>query len=734
MSKSHHDRWLERRLRDVRVPEGLVERLRGSAGWSEEEIEARIREVPDSPSLLENLHDIPMDAAFDQAIRGSQEVRGIATPEGLLSGIRRAVADEQLDEALRDVPLPASLSADLRLPPRTGRSSRLREWSIATSLLLVIGVSYVVAIGKLIEDAIHLPDVVTVLTIDGRTEGISLESLPTSTIVLQPQKSWTSIPEERKENSIHLLALDLPADVMAPPASVELARLYDQNLLLADLFTLRWDIMGYPSSLDEDDLPPLHTVSEARPSGISMPLSRGYDRDFVLRYNTSPIVSPAADESLRQCTVPLHSGIASYQQTMRLLDDNLLPPPREVRVEDFLAAVDYPWREADPGTLSLRTAAGPSLFRENGSSLLLVGVQAGPLAHREHQATDLTIAVDVSSSMQFDGRRQRVQDALRNLVKQLGKEDLLTIVLYAEEAYVAIENAQASDVDSLMKIIDSLPASGGSNVAAGVQVAGAAALRQGDALPRHREWLLLTDGIPRLPPHVEEEIAGMLLDVASNDVKLTFIDLSQRIDSDPTLASLSASTGAALARDDRNNKLRDTLLYALTGRSGLVAFDAAMTIRFNPETVAAYRLLGHEASAAGEMLSASEPVSLTAREAAVALFEVWLRPGDDDTVADIQLTWHDAQSGTSREIWQRVSRIQFATSVAESPLPLQAAAIAAETAEVLRESYFVPRDQRTLEHVLETASQVNPRLYEQGSFQRLLSLMRRVEEARHARP
>jgi hypothetical protein len=77
---------------------------------------------------------------------------------------------------------------------------------------------------------------------------------------------------------------------------------------------------------------------------------------------------------------------------------------------------------------------------------------------------------------------------------------------------------------------------------------------------------------------------------------------------------------------------------------------------------------------------------------------------------------------------QRISRLQFAPSFAESALSLQAAALAAETAEVLRGSPFVPSRTRGLQDVLEAADEVNPRLSESPVFQRFLSLVERAEQ------
>jgi hypothetical protein len=84
-----------------------------------------------------------------------------------------------------------------------------------------------------------------------------------------------------------------------------------------------------------------------------------------------------------------------------------------------------------------------------------------------------------------------------------------------------------------------------------------------------------------------------------------------------------------------------------------------------------------------------------------------------------------------------VSGLQFANSFEGSPIPLQAAAVAAEAAEVMRQGYnfavssptsyaYFPKP-FSLQHVQSAASRVNPQLTERGSFQRLMRLVEQVD-------
>ena len=129
-----------------------------------------------------------------------------------------------------------------------------------------------------------------------------------------------------------------------------------------------------------------------------------------------------------------------------------------------------------------------------------------------------------------------------------------------------------------------------------------------------------------------------------------------------------------------------SLLEALSGREATIARDARLKLHFNPKTVAAYRLIGHEANPLADLTPAAVDAEFAAGEAAAVLVELWFQPGDGNDVGYAELTWHDPAGGPEQRLRQRISRVQFAPTLAEAPLPLVQAALAAEVGEVLRDS------------------------------------------------
>jgi hypothetical protein len=286
-----------------------------------------------------------------------------------------------------------------------------------------------------------------------------------------------------------------------------------------------------------DDVQQFLTVPDVAPRGIAPPAVKEYPRLRLLTDGVHPFVSPADDQQLQRTTVPLTSDTSTYQLTKSYLAQGRLPEPDQVRVEDFLAALDYDFTPPTNGPLSVHAVAGPSHFGEPHTILLLVGIQA---------------------------------------------------------------------------------------------IAGDAA----------------------------EEVAER----------------------------------------------------------------ASLDVRFDPNSVARYRLLGHEADLLGGLIAGRTVATIHAGQTSVALFELELTGEATSQIAVVELKWIDPGDGASREIAQPVSRLQIATTLLEAALPLQMATVAAETAEALRASpYSAPRG-GSLEEIGDCVTRLHPKLQESPELREMVAV------------
>jgi Ca-activated chloride channel family protein len=397
--------------------------------------------------------------------------------------------------------------------------------------------------------------------------------------------------------------------------------------------------------------------------------------------------------------------------------------------------MDYRLAPVEPGRLAIRTAAGPSVFNPAAAGLLQVAVKAGGPARRAVPATHLTVALDISASMGWDGRLDRVRRGLARFWGHLGADDRFSLVVFHDEAVLAADQCGREEAASVLQVVDNLHAYGNGDLGAGIRAGVAAAMETEANRPLARRLVLVTDR--DLPQLLVTSAKNVLQEAHGHGLTFAVVDMSDTAEADTRLAQLARQVGGTLSRARSAEDVRWALLETLTGEPSAAAHETRLQVAFNPRSVAAYRVVGHAATAAGGLLPGGVECDLRQGQEASLLFEVWLRPNDENEVAVAKLRWRNPASSQMVEVpAQRISRLQFATSFEGSPIPLQAAAIAAETAEILRQGYAfeVPSETvyryrpkpRTLHEVLATARRANPDLAARPEFQRYVSL---VEDA-----
>lgn len=705
MSDPSRDTWLDAQLRGTPLPEEFLEQLRAIA---------REGEATTHWS----------DAALDRALLN------VAVPADLAATVQGAVAEERFDETLRDVVVPPVVVARARVIPDV--RCRVPVWvRVAAAVLLVFAVeaSYLTGIVAMtVAGRSTIPPERSIVTVDLGPLELKGNSAEDSAFSIVIDEGVVLAEPRRQEDEIALAQFD--ATPSLGPAG-ELALAFEsgfrplQNVILA-----RWKPLG--AQWADDALPSLETAPAVAAHGVEPPLVRGFDRVFLHKYGVFPVVDPRAHPVLAVSSVPLSTSSASFDLTERLVAENRIPDPRDVRLEDFLAALDYDFPLPQANEIAIRTAAGPSVFgntyRGLRPQLLQIAAQAGPDGARATPATRLTVALDISASMDWNGRIEMAQRALAGLLEHFGPRDRLDLVAFNEEVVCLVDEASRDDRPKLRETLRGIRPHGGTNLDAGLREAvGLSFSGQGERTAARR-IVLLTDGRMGLPPAESERIESFVREAAGQGVRLDVIDLSQQDEFPDYLQRMASAGEGQVRRGDNAEQIRWGLVESLLGHSAVVASQAALQVKFNPEAVAGYRLLGHEPGLVRLPSDETSLGELRTLQSATVLYEVWLAPGPTDDVATAELSWLDPSTGQSRRQVQRVSRLQFSPSLAEAPLSLQAATVAAQTAEVLRHSVFTPAGNRDYGNILNVASEVNSRLTQQASFRRLVNLIRRLDE------
>jgi Mg-chelatase subunit ChlD len=702
---------------------------------SDSQLDARLRDVLIPSELVARLQQacIPDDAELDTALRQ------FAPPAGFADRLKSVIDGEALDESLRDVPIPETLLPRLRIIPEKRSRSSLRRFAVAASLLIVTLGSYFGALGGLLAAIrVRVPEPTSLAVIDLGPVRLTSSSMDAVRLIAEEDSNVFVDRTVFTSWQVEPMDVDLARYDETPTTGPAGALIRDVEAGLAlseDVLLMRWDALASPQR-SEEPVPELEHIRRAPAAGVDLPLAPGYDRAFLLKSSTHPPVFPAGHQALQDISVPLATAARSFQRTKQLVDQGRMPAASEIRSEDFLSAIDYNFPPPSSGRLAIRTAGGPSVFGRQQHRLLQVGVKAARSVG--DSATHVSVVVDVSTSMGRNGRLAAVRDALKIMVRHLGPEDSLSLVAVNHAKVHQIEFANAEHFEEVTNVIQQLQAGGGDNLAGGVQVALRFAVEADLPAGANRQLVLITDGEASLGEQELAQLGDAFALAEESDVAMTVLDLDDRSFSSPDAGSLSS--GLRLRRVTPLQIVWE-LVGLATGESPLIAREAMLRVTFNPRAVFAYRLVGHGPTAVTGLDGSEFAADLYSDQEATALFEIWLRENDEEDVGWTDVRWTDPRTGATRVTSkQRISRVQFAVSQAETPLTLQAAAIAAEVGQRLRGVgdfevrgngvFGQRRKPESWEDVLAVGTRVHRRAAERPDFQELLDLVRRIERLR----
>ncbi len=715
----------------------------------DDRLDAQLRDVAAPASLAARLKEItnPSDDELDQLLCG------VAMPEHLSMQLQAIPDDELIAGELLDVQPPFSLRSELQLatPAESWQRTRREVVQMVTAACWFIAIT--VTLGT--STAAYLSSVYPPAE---DPQWVVVQSEPANM-----QAEFVSIPvpvSDRESDKVKPVTEDLIA-LTAPPAEEMLLDNWDEALTTPVAFTgpvaewqallrsgmrpmddvvlMRWGLLGAPQ-YSEDELPELIRLPEQKRSGLELPLVRGYDRRFWLKEGINPPIAPDANAKLQRLEIPLNTSTASLEAAAAALALGKLPDRDEVRVEHFLAGLDSRFPAAPRGQLQLHVQGSPSPFGTSDAYLLQLGVQAGKLRQQAKQPSHLVIAVDVSASMARGGRMDMVRSAVQQTLRQLSAKDALSLVAFEEGVVCRVEHLRVNQEQELREQLLELLPRGGTNLAAGLQSAASVALSRPASIQDYRTRLvLITDSRAAMPDDTTTKVSEVMALIRDNGVSFDVLDVSGRSLPDSLLAGFSQDLGGSYRVIRSRQQLFASLVESLAGHSPAVAAEARLTIRFNKDTVAAYRLLGHEPNLLAAVVPASVDAQLLPEEASSALLEIWLKknaPASD--LGQVSVTWKDPHSGARQERKTAILRSHFAASFGETPASLQTAAVAAEIAEQLRGSREALRRAELLttqgrNNAATIRTAIRPwsmTLRQEPDLRRLLTLLDQMEKAR----
>ena len=454
-------------------------------------------------------------------------------------------------------------------------------------------------------------------------------------------------------------------------------------------------------------------------------------------YGVNPFVDTYVDNL---STFALDVDTASYVVTRSYLEGGQLPPIGAVRVEEFVNYFDGGYQTVID-EFNITMEASPTPFSDPDRVILRVGVQAPEVLSDLVIPESVVLVMDRSGSMResagpADERMRRMDLAHRAvelLLDGLPGSTRVGVVAYSDRAATVLDPTRLSgNADWIMDEIRSRVQPGGStNAEAGLVRGFDMALREADR-GRAVLVLLFSDGVANVGATRTDDILEEIGE--RGDIGLSTVGVGLGPFNDELMEQLANKADGTYHYIDTPSEARRIFEENLTSLLASVARDAKIQVEFDRDKVISYRLLGFENRAIADedfRDDTRDAGEVGAGQSSTALYEVTLDGSWDrgrGAIATATLRYRRPASERITETWTSLHPGDVERSFRDTSAHFRLAVVAAEFAEVLRDSPFVA--DRSMEELSYQADRVAGDLRRDADAEELADL---IDTARRIR-
>lgn len=225
--------------------------------------------------------------------------------------------------------------------------------------------------------------------------------------------------------------------------------------------------------------------------------------------------------------------------------------------------------------------------------LVKIGLKGKSIPLSDLPPANLVFLIDVSGSMQDENKLPLVKSSLRLLVEQLRPVDKISMVVYAGAAGVVLLPTNGSEKREILEALDNLEAGGSTAGGAGLSLAYQLAKMNYDSKANNRV-ILATDGDFNVGPSSNAEMIRLIETKREDGIFLTVLGFGMGNYKDSKMEKLADKGNGNYAYIDGLKEAKKVLATQLGATLFTIAKDVKLQVEFNPEKVAAYRLIGYE--------------------------------------------------------------------------------------------------------------------------------------------
>jgi Ca-activated chloride channel family protein len=436
-----------------------------------------------------------------------------------------------------------------------------------------------------------------------------------------------------------------------------------------------------------------------------------------------------SSEKFPETGLTVNINKASYSNVRRFLNMETYVPPDAVRIEELLNNFNFAYSEP----LRDSTFAFGSHLTDcpwnNKNQLLYLNVSARKANIDKIPPSNLVFLIDVSGSMDLPNRLPLLKSAFKILVTNLRPQDTVSIVVYGGMVGVWLTPTSGADKKKILKSIDELEPGGPTPGEAGIRAA--YRLAKSQYIPGgNNRVILATDGDFNVGQNSEDDLEKLILVHKQWGIYLTCLGVGMGNYKDSKLEVLAKKGNGNFAYLDDEKEAEKVLMNEFAQTIYAVADNAYIDVKFNPEIVREYRLVGFENKlmALNDSSSEIEGGEVGSGQALMVLFEITptsheLENNDKKTFADVVLHYRIPNDSMNRKSYYSCPFSY--TKFNALPPNFRFAASTVIFAELLKKSKFV--SQSTWEEAEQIANQsLDPNDAAQKDFIQLIEKAKKL--------
>ena len=285
---------------------------------------------------------------------------------------------------------------------------------------------------------------------------------------------------------------------------------------------------------------------------------------------------------------------ASYTNIRRYLFENKrLPPKDAVRIEEMVNYFSYDYKEPTAKEpFAINTRVGTTLWNKK-SQILQIGIQAKKADIETLPPSHLVFLLDVSGSMGRANKLPLLTKSLALLVKQLRKEDRVSIVVYAGSSGLVLDRARGDEKHRIVEALERLKAGGSTAGGSGINLAYNVA-EKGFIKDGNNRIILATDGDFNVGQRSQGDLSRLIEEKRKSGIYLSVLGFGMGNYKDNTMELLADKGNGNYAYIDSLLEAKKVLVTQMGGTLYTIAKDVKIQVEFNPSQVEKYRLIGYE--------------------------------------------------------------------------------------------------------------------------------------------